>query len=270
MVTVELLLKTLMKIYCDPNMTVELINSGGDHRGKILFFKSENLKINFFEIKKNYARGGHYHDYPVTYVLISGKIEYRTKSLDTDEEIIETISAPAIIKLPINTANLIFAIKNSVFLEMFDVEYSSKIFDEYRNFVIDKNKILRSDESYSNLSIENQFEDSRGKIFFCKFGDININLIEINEGYARGGHFHNFDSEHIILTGEIKYFENDLITNSELVKIIKNPEIIITKSNIAHMFLGIKKSYFIEIFSGNYDAIFFNKYRKIVDKKMKN
>ena len=44
MVTVELLLKTLMKIYCDPNMTVELINSGGDHRGKILFFKSGNLK----------------------------------------------------------------------------------------------------------------------------------------------------------------------------------------------------------------------------------
>ena len=270
MVTVELLLKTLMKIYCDSNMTVELINSGGDNRGKIFFFKSENLKINFFEINKDSVRGGHYHDYPVTYVLISGKIEHRMKSLDTNEEIIETISSPAIIKLPINTANLIFAIKNSIFLEMFDVEYESKIFDEYRNYVIDKNKILETDESSSNLSIENQFQDSRGKIFFCKFGDININLIEINEGYARGGHFHNFDSEHIILTGEIKYFENDLITNSELVKIIKNPEIIITKSNIAHMFLGIKNSYFVETFSGNYDAIFFNKYRKIVDEKMKN
>ena len=57
---------------------------------------------------------------------------------------------------------------------------------------------------------------------------------------------------------------------TRLIKIIKNPEIIITKSNIAHMFLGIKNSYFVETFSGNYDAIFFNKYRKIVDEKMKN
>ena len=126
MVTVELLLKTLMKIYCDANMTVELINSGGDHRGKILFFKSKNLKINFFEIKKNYARGGHYHDYPVTYVLISGKIEHRMKSLDTDEEIIEIISGPSIIKLPINVANLILAIKTSIFLEMYDAKWRWK------------------------------------------------------------------------------------------------------------------------------------------------
>ena len=270
MVTVELLLKTLMKIYCDPNMTVELINSGGDHRGKILFFKDENLKINFFEIKKNYARGGHYHNYPVTYVLISGKIEHRMKSLDTDEEIIEIISGPSIIKLPINVANLILSIETSIFLEMYDAEYDSKIFDNYRNFVIEKNKTLGIDESNSNLTIENQFQDSRGKIFFCKFSNVNVNLIEINEGYARGGHYHNFDSEHIILSGEVKYFENNLMTNSESIKTIKDPEIIITKSNIAHMFLGIKKSYFVEIFSGNYDAIFFDNYRKIVDEKMKN
>ena len=59
MVTVELLLKTLMKIYCDPNMTVELINSGGDHRGKILFFKSENLKEKFFSGKSRAFYGTH-------------------------------------------------------------------------------------------------------------------------------------------------------------------------------------------------------------------
>ena len=118
MVTVELLLKALMKFYFSVSMAIELINSEGDHRGKILFFKSEKLKINFFEIKKNYARGGHYHNYPVTYVLISGKIEHRMKSLDTDEEIIEIISGPSIIKLPINVANLILSIETSIFLEL--------------------------------------------------------------------------------------------------------------------------------------------------------
>ena len=270
MVTVELLPKTLMKFYSSVDMAIELMNSGGDNRGKILFFKSENLKMNFFEIKKDYTRGGHYHNYPVTYVLISGKIEHRMKSLDNGKEITEILSGPKIIKLPVNTANLILAIKNSIFLEMFDVEYDSKVFSEYRNHVIEKNDIHNIVESNSNLILENEFQDSRGKIFFCKFGDISINLIEINEGYARGGHFHKFESEHIILSGEVKYFENNLITNSESIKIIKNPEIIKTKSNIAHMFFGIKNSYFIEIFSGKYDAIFFNKYRKIVDEKMKN
>ncbi len=269
MVTVELLLKTLMKIYCHFNMSIELVNTGGDHRGKILFFKSENLRINFFEIQKNHARGGHYHNYHITYVLMSGKIEHRIKSLDTDKEIINIISSPTIIELPPNTANLIIAKENSIFLEIFDVQYDSKTFDEYRNF-IEKNKKSETQKIISNLSIENQHQDIRGKIFFCKFANININLIEINEGYARGGHYHSFDTEHIFLYGKLKYFENNIMNNSELIKTIKKPEIISTKSNIPHMFLGIKKSYFIEIYSGNYSATFFNKYRNIVDEKMKN
>ena len=47
-----------------------------------------------------------------------------------------------------------FAKRNvSIFLEMYDAEYDSKIFDNYRNFVIEKNKTLGIDESNSNLTI---------------------------------------------------------------------------------------------------------------------
>ena len=270
MVTVVLSLKTLIKFYFHNNMTIELIKSGGDHRGKILFFKSEHLKINFFELKKNYARGGHYHDYPVTYVLISGKIQHRMKSLDSEKEIIEELSAPAITKISPNTSNLVIGINNSLFLEMFDAEYNSKLYHEYRNIVIEKNKLCNHIESDSSLNIENEFEDSRGKIFFLKFNGKNCNLIELKKNYARGGHYHKFESEHIVLDGKIEYFENNLETDSESTKIITNPEIIITKPYIAHMFFGLKNSYFIESFLGKYEAIFYDNYRKIVEEKMSN
>ena len=121
-------------------MTFELVDSGGDCRGKILFFKFNQIKSNLFEIKKGYARGGHYHDYDIVHTLIIGKIEHRIKFLDSKKEKIEIISAPAIIEIPAKTANLIIALENSLFSEIFDSEYKSTIFTEYREIVLQKMK----------------------------------------------------------------------------------------------------------------------------------
>tara|TARA_B100000029_G_C17549762_1_gene949676 strand:- start:326 stop:1090 length:765 start_codon:yes stop_codon:yes gene_type:complete len=250
-------------------MTIDFLKSGGDYRGNILFFKSKNIRMNIFETKKGYARGGHFHQYPVTYILLSGKIEYRVKSLDNDHEIIKILTGPTIINLPINTANLIIAIEDSIFLEMFDNDYSSKIFDEYRSYVIKKNQSQNIDKLCSNLFIKNEFIDSRGKIFFCKFNKINLNLIETKKGYARGGHFHEFESDHIILFGKIKYLENNPSNNTELIKVLNVPEIIKTRPNFPHLFVTLEDSCFIEIFKGEYSATFFEEYRKIVNDKMK-
>ena len=112
--------------------------------------------------------------------------------------------------------------------------------------------------------------DARGKILFFKSEHLKINFFELKKNYARGGHYHKFESEHILLDGEIEYFENNLETDSESTKIISNPEIIITKPYIAHMFLGLKNSYFIESFLGKYEATFYDNYRKIVEEKMSN
>ena len=70
-------------------MSIDLIKSDGDNRGQIIFFKSQNLRLNLFEIKKDSARGGHFHNYPVTYILLSGKIEHRKKFLKTNLEEID-------------------------------------------------------------------------------------------------------------------------------------------------------------------------------------
>jgi len=189
------------------------------------------------------------------------------KSSNSEKEEIEIISALAIIKIPAKTANLIIAIEDSLFSEMFNNEYKSTIFTEYREIVLQKMK----EKNFSNsdtMKVENQLEDSRGKIFFCKLGDKNINFIELKKGYARGGHYHKFNSKHIILSGKIKYLEKNLETNVESEKLINGPEIVLTKSKIAHMFIGIENSLFVEIFPDEYDAIYYPAYRKIIEDKM--
>jgi hypothetical protein len=248
-------------------MTLELIDSGGDCRGKILFFKFNQTKTNLFEIKKGFARGGHFHDYDITHTLIIGKIEHRMKSLTSKQEKIEIITAPAIIKIPAKTANLIIALDDSLFSEIFESEYKSTTFPEYREIVLQKMKEIHLMES-NTLKITNQLEDLRGKIFFCKLGEKNINLIEIKKGFARGGHFHKFNSEHIILSGKIKYLEKNLNTNIESKQIIDHPKIILTTSMIAHMFIGLETSLFVESFTKDYEAVYYLEYRRIIDEKM--
>ena len=185
-------------------MTLEFLDKGGDIRGAILFFKFNQEKTNLFELKKGYARGGHSHDYDIIHTLISGTIEHRTKSIYSSDEIIETVSAPAILKIPANTANLIVALEDSIFSEIFQSEYKSIVYSEYRDIVLKKIKNENTSNSENKLVIENTIEDDRGKIFFLKFGYKKINFIELKKGFARGGHFHPFDSEHIILSGKIK------------------------------------------------------------------
>jgi hypothetical protein len=114
------------------------IKEGGDVRGKIIFFTYDKTKINLFEIKKGFARGGHYHDYDVTNTLITGKIEHRVIDIKTKHEQISIITAPAILKIPANSANLIIAIEDSVFTEVFSKEYKSSVYDKYRNIVYQK------------------------------------------------------------------------------------------------------------------------------------
>lgn len=119
-------------------MTFEFKGDGGDKRGKILFFTCGKMKINLFEIKKGFARGGHYHDYDITHMLITGKIEHRIENIETNQEQISIVTAPAILEIPAKSANLIIAIEDSVFTEVFSEEYKSVVYDKYRNIVHQK------------------------------------------------------------------------------------------------------------------------------------
>ncbi len=116
-------------------MILKFIKSVNDMRGTILFYSFGKSIIHFVETKKNFSRGGHYHQFKSDHVLLQGKIEFRELNLSTDIEHIEIISAPFIISVEPNTAHLLTALEDSLFLECFDTKYSAIDYLPYRNIV---------------------------------------------------------------------------------------------------------------------------------------
>ncbi len=119
-----------------------------------------------------------------------------------------------------------------------------------------------------SLEFEKEIEDKRGKILFLKYDNKNINLIEIKKGFARGGHFHQTDTSHFLISGKIKYHEKNVKTGIEKVSIISSPNTINVSSHIAHLLIAKEDSLFFEVFE-NYEDTVYPKYRKIVKDLMK-
>ena len=107
-----------------------------DRRGKILFLSYGNNKINLIEIRKSFARGGHFHKSTTSHFLIKGKIELHEENINTKQEKISIIEAPFILVVPSNHAHLLIALEDSLFFESFG-EYEATNFPKYRN-IIDK------------------------------------------------------------------------------------------------------------------------------------
>ena len=112
-------------------------------------------------------------------------------------------------------------------------------------------------------------EDSRGIILFYKYADLFINFVETKKGFSRGGHYHKFKSEHILLRGKIEFKELNLDTNKEQIRILSAPHIISVEPNIAHILTALEDSLFLECFDTEYSAIDYMPYRNIVDEKIK-
>ena len=110
-----------------------------DIRGKILFLSYNNKKINLIEIKKDFARGGHFHKTLTSHFLIKGKIKYLEENIDTHQEKFLTINAPFILDVQPNCAHLLIGLEDSLFFEFFE-EYEAINFPKYRNIVEKKLK----------------------------------------------------------------------------------------------------------------------------------
>jgi len=119
-------------------MSVSILQLDGhyeDKRGMMFFLSYGKKKFNLIEIKKGFARGGHYHDYSQQHTVISGKIEYRQKDPKMNKEIISIIKSPNTIKIPRNIAHVLIALENSLIIEDFDKNYEITTFPEYRKIV---------------------------------------------------------------------------------------------------------------------------------------
>ena len=124
-------------------MTLQFEKQVEDKRGKILFLSLGTKKINIVEMKKGFARGGHFHNFPSTDIIVYGKIELREENLNNSVEQIKKISAPSIINIQQNTAHLFIALEDSMFVETFDGEYQASDYPKYRKIVDER---LHSDD----------------------------------------------------------------------------------------------------------------------------
>ena len=119
-----------------------------------------------------------------------------------------------------------------------------------------------------SLNFEKHVEDNRGKILFLKYNNKNINVIEIKQGFARGGHFHKSSTNHFLISGKIEYCEENIETGIEKISVVESPCIINTKPHVAHLLIAKENSLFFEVFE-NYEDTVYPKYRKIVKDLMK-
>ena len=124
-------------------MTLQFEKQVEDKRGSILFLSLGTKKINIVEMKKGFARGGHFHNFPSTDIIVYGKIELREENLNNSVEQIKKISAPSIINIQQNTAHLFIALEDSMFVETFDGEYQASDYPKYRKIVDER---LHSDD----------------------------------------------------------------------------------------------------------------------------
>jgi hypothetical protein len=121
-----------------------------------------------------------------------------------------------------------------------------------------------------NLEYLKTVSDERGSIIFMKHGSKLINIVEIKNGFSRGGHFHPFHSIHNIISGSVEYLEFNTKTNEEQKTILHAPFVIDVSPFVAHLLTALEDVIFVEIFENEYRATNFPRYRKIVEKKISN
>lgn len=121
-------------------MTLNFDKEISDSRGKIIFLNYKNTNINIVEIKKGFARGGHYHKFDQLHFIISGKILYKEKNLLTNKEKTSIVESPSSILIPSNTSHLFEALEDTVFAETYKGQYEATYFSPYRDIVEKKMK----------------------------------------------------------------------------------------------------------------------------------
>lgn len=120
----------------------------------------------------------------------------------------------------------------------------------------------------TNLEYLKTVSDKRGSIIFMKNGSKLVNFVEIKNGFSRGGHFHEFRSLHNLISGKVEYLEYNTKTNEEKTAIYEAPFVIDVPPLAAHLLTALEDVLFVEIFSNEYQATEFPKYRKIVEEKI--
>jgi mannose-6-phosphate isomerase-like protein (cupin superfamily) len=114
------------------------------------------------------------------------------------------------------------------------------------------------------VSIEKVGEDKRGALWaVMENGVERAALIYTRAGFLRAGHSHDKSEFHILISGEVE--EKTTVGRSHL----KNPgDMHENPPNVPHLFKAIKDSLVLELKPANRKTVEYERWRKLVIKKM--
>jgi hypothetical protein len=118
------------------------------------------------------------------------------------------------------------------------------------------------------LRFEKETSDVRGTILFLSYGDKKLNIVEIKQGFSRGGHYHPFDTVHHVILGKLECREKNISSGEEKTHVVSAPAVIFMSAMTAHVLTALEDTIFAEEFGHNYTATDYPEYRKIVTQKM--
>jgi len=118
------------------------------------------------------------------------------------------------------------------------------------------------------LKFNKSTSDVRGTILFCSYGKLMVNFVHTKKGFSRGGHYHKFKSDHILVKGKIEFKTLNLDTNVEHIYFLSAPCDVSVDPNTAHLLTSLEDSLFLEYFHTEYFAINYLPYRNIVNEKI--
>lgn len=121
----------------------------------------------------------------------------------------------------------------------------------------------------SLLKLEDQFEDKRGKMFFFSSDNKRIALVETKKGFARGGHYHLYEQDYVIISGKFEHREKDVVTSIEQTEIVEAPKTIHMQKNKAQLFIALEDSMLVYVYNNEHKSVNYPEYRKIIEEKMK-
>jgi len=121
------------------------------------------------------------------------------------------------------------------------------------------------------LEIKKVHEDVRGEIFEVLLGGNQIGaILNTNEGFARGGHYHPSEQQLYIVKGEFEYTTMELDKpETKKTVTLKEGDFITIPPKLIHLMTATKESVFFEAMPEGYSAINYEPFRKIVEEKMK-
>jgi quercetin dioxygenase-like cupin family protein len=118
------------------------------------------------------------------------------------------------------------------------------------------------------LRFEKEASDVRGTVLFLSYGDKKLNIVEIKQGFSRGGHYHPFDTVHHVILGKLECREKNIRSDEEKTYVVSAPAVIFMPAMTAHVLTAIEDTLFAEEFGQHYAATVYHEYRKIVTQKM--